>query len=887
MMLCPRRTVPILPMLIGFLFFISSAGHAGLLFKQLSTSMTYIYDNRINPMDMDTSFIVTKELLSQSKTTNNCRLKPLFLSSGRTFTVRLEIEEGTSLYGTGEVAGHLLRNGTIVRAWNSDAYSYTRDTKSLYQSFPWVLAVRKDGTAYGLLADTTRSCEIDLRSGIRFAVNGKAFPVIVIEGTSPQDVVIKLSGLIGRTPLPPLWSLGYQQCRFSYESESVVTNIASTFRRKHIPCDVIWMDIDYMDGFRIFTFDKKAFPDPKRVNDFLHANKFKSIWMIDPGVKIDPGYSVYDEGTRIGVWVHDVNGKIFNGNVWPGPCVFPDFTVPKVQFWWAGLYKDFLSLGVDGVWNDMNEPAVFNGPGSTMPLDNKHQGGGSIPPGTHEQYHNVYGMLMVKSTRDGILAVHPDKRPFVLSRANYIGGNKFAACWTGDNVADWEHLEDSISMSLNLGLSGQPFSGPDIGGYAGNGDEDLFSKWISVGALLPFSRGHTAKGNRQKEPWAFSLGTEDISRVALQRRYRLLPYIYTIFHEASTSGLPVMRPLFFSDPADPQLRSEDKVYTIGDSLLVIPHISEKKGLLHLPKGIWAPLTLIDEKKEDGQKQPELRVKGGTIIPAGKIIESSEDLSLDPLTLYISPDQDGKAEGTLYEDAGNGFGYLEGDYLLTTYSAILKDGKMNLRITKEEGKRVRPKRETVVIILSPKDGTIQGRGDEKKGIVFDCNLPLPVPTSTVTVVTEMGFGYESIPSELIKSKINGKENPCFVGEYFNNKEWSGLPALVQTNHFIAFNWKLGAPYPVINSNDFSVRWKADLKPVVSGSYRFKLSSDDGSRLLIDNKVVIDNGGAHAVKTEYGDIVLEAGKFYKIVVEFVQYGGESSCDLTWRVPRKSGN
>ncbi|MBN1456772.1 MAG: hypothetical protein JW912_02855, partial [Sedimentisphaerales bacterium] len=474
--------------------------------------------------------------------------------------VNVGIEPGTSLYGTGEVSGPLLRNGSVVECWNTDAYGYGRGTKSLYQSHPWVLAVRKDGSSFGVLADTTYRCRIDLTEDIEFAAEGPSFAVIVIEGKSPQTVLAKLAGLVGKIPLPPKWALGYNQCRYSYYPDTRVLEVAKGFRSRNIPCDVIWMDIDYMNEFRIFTFDPKGFPDPAMVNSELHKMGFKSIWMIDPGVKAEKGYFVYDEGVAGDHFVKRFDGTEYNGDVWPGSCAFPDFTRPQTRDWWGGLYKDFMATGVDGVWNDMCEPAVFNVDSKTMPEDNLHAGGGDLPAGPHAQYHNVYGMLMVKATREGILKTNPDKRPFVLVRANFIGGHRYAATWTGDNTANWEHLEDSVPMALNLGLSGQPFCGPDIGGFIGDGDGKLFARWMGTGAFFPFSRGHTAKGTINKEPWAFGKEVEESCRTALERRYRLLPYLYTLFYNSSITGLPVMRPVFFADPDDPELRDEDDAF---------------------------------------------------------------------------------------------------------------------------------------------------------------------------------------------------------------------------------------------------------------------------------------------------------------------------------------
>ena len=350
---------------------------------------------------------------------------PEFDVTSEKYSATIKIESGANLYGTGEIAGPLLRDGKITYTWNIDSLGFEGWKKSLYQSHPWVLAVRGDGSSFGVLADTTYRLQINLKNRICFTSEGHPFPVYIVEAESPQAVLEKLSGLIGTISLPPKWALGYQQCRYSYYPESRCKEIADEFRKRGLPCDVIWFDIHYMDGYRVFTFDSSHFPDPKGMNDYLHERGFKGVWMIDPGVKKEPGYWVYDQGTEGGHWVKDKNGKEYNGRVWPGPCVFPDYTRPQTREWWAGLYKDFMATGMDGVWNDMNEPTLIQFPNKTMPETNLHEGGGELPPGDHALYHNVYGMLMVAASREGIMAANPEKRPFVLTRSNFIGGHRY------------------------------------------------------------------------------------------------------------------------------------------------------------------------------------------------------------------------------------------------------------------------------------------------------------------------------------------------------------------------------------------------------------------------------------------------------------------------------
>ena len=641
-------------------------------------------------------------------------VRPSFSEDAETgrFVASIEIEPGTSLYGTGECAGPLLRNGHVTEAWNYDAFGYGLGDPNLYTAHPWVLAVRADGTAFGVLADTTERCEMDLRGGITFRAPNYQFPLIVIEGDSPQEVMVGLGRLTGTIDMPPKWAVGYHQCRYSYNPDSRVKEVAQEFRDRKLPADVIWMDIDYMDGYRVFTFDEEQFPDPAGLNEWLDERGWSNVWMIDPGVKKEDGYFVYDSGTAHDVWVKDAEGGVYTGEVWPGVCVFPDYLRSDVRRWWAGLYEDFMALGIDGVGNDMKEPAVFNVATKTMPEDNRHDADPELGgPGDHARYHNVYGMMMIKATREGVMEVNPDKRPFVLSRANYIGGHRYGATWTGDNSANWPHLEMSIPMTLNLSLSGQPFCGPDIGGFAYNGDGELFARWMGYGALLPFSRGHTAKGNIDKEPWSFGPEVEATSRRALERRYRLMPYLYTQFWVSSRTGLPIAAPTFFADPADPALRSEDDSFLLGEDLLVVAKVTpEADRVAVLPRPIdgvaWAR---FDFPSFDGGRdskdihQPDLYIKPGSIITAAPVTQYFGDRpdSRDELHLIVHLGADGTAEGTIYEDAGEGWGFKDGEYLLTTYRAeTRRDGSVAINVASAEGDMPRYDRPVRVRLINP-------------------------------------------------------------------------------------------------------------------------------------------------------------------------------------------
>ncbi len=658
---------------------------------------------------------------------------PSFSREGERATVRIAFPEGTSFYGTGEVTGPLRRNGRSTVTWNTDAYGYGESAPSLYQSHPWVLALRPDGSATGLWSDSTHRCEVDTGKSrpneVRIACEGPRSPVVLIDGKGPAEVVRELSRLTGRMSLPPRWALGWHQSRYSYAPAERVLEVARRFRKERFPLDTIWVDIDYMDGFRSFTFDPKGFPDPFGLTMALSRIGVKSVWILDPGVKADdpPGrYDVLDSGNLEDVWVRGADGKPAEGKVWPGTCRFPDFTDPAVRSWWSRLFPRFLGAGLDGVWVDMNEPAVFDVPSKTLPEESRHRGDpgmrdwagraqGERAAGAHARYHNVFGMQEARATRDGVLAARPGMRPFVLTRAGYLGVQRFAATWTGDNTASWEHLGWSVPMVLALGLSGQPFSGPDAGGYVGNGTEQLYRRWIGIASLLPFARGHTGKENADKEPWSYGEAAAATFRRALERRYRLLPYLYGLFREAASDGTPVVRPLFFADPADPRLRGEDASFLLGGDLLVETRASETGAFPSArPKGAWRDFDLVDADPE----LPRMALRAGAILPLGPPMEWSDEKPLDPITLLVALDEKGQARGTLYEDAGEGFGYEAGDWVLSRYEARREGNRVVVRVASVEGKRKKPARRLVVRVLTEGGREAIGSGKEGTPIVLE-------------------------------------------------------------------------------------------------------------------------------------------------------------------------
>ena len=624
--------------------------------------------------------IFIRELAPQGPVSSLWKLRPAFSTEEGKSVVRIKVDADADLYGGGEVWGPLRRNGKTIEFWNVDTPCYgVDDGTHLYQSHPWVLGLRSDGTSFGIIADNTWQAWMTTDTEVVFRSMGPAFRMVIIEKNSPQEVMQELVNLTGTMEMPPLWSLGYQQCRYSYHPDTRVKEIADTLRYHKIPSDVIWMDIHYMDQYKIFTFHPQEFSQPKALNDYLHSKNFKSVYMIDPGVKVQKGYWVDDQLMENGYAVRDEEGNAYVGKVWPGDCHFPDFTRPEVRSWWSTLYPPFMAQGVDGIWNDMNEPAVFEGPRSSMPVTNMHQGGDGLRPDVHLRYHNVYGLNMVRASRQGLLLANPTKRPFILSRSNFLGGHRYAATWTGDNYSNWEQFMASIPMSITLGLSGQPFNGPDMGGFCGDSNGKLVANWTAVGVYFPFVRNHCIDGGRAQEPWAFDQECLDVCRTAINRRYRLMPYVYTLFQEASKDGMPVMRPVFMADTKDKSLRAEEKAFMLGGDLIIIPRWA---GDANLPAGDWDILPLED--KDDGF-QPYLAQRPGSIIPMANLYQNTVEMKTDSLTLLVNPDSEGRAEGRLYEDAGDGFDYQQGQFAEYKLQASTEGKQLTVSLGQVDGK----------------------------------------------------------------------------------------------------------------------------------------------------------------------------------------------------------
>ena len=579
------------------------------------------------------------------------------------------LRPGERVYGLGDKVPGLDRRGRRFDLWNYSAAGWRSDTDPLYKSIPFVVLL-DEGRAAGLFVDSAARAHVDVGAGredrLSWEVDRGAFDLYLLAGPDPRAVISAYTGLTGRAPLPPRWALGYHQSRYSYGSEAEVRALLRRFQRERFPLDAVWLDIDFQRRLAPFRIDRRKFPHLEQlVRDLLRAG-VRTVLITDPHVARTPGADPYRSGSVGDHFVHDPDGPgPFLGRAWPGESAFPEFTLARTRAWWGSLYRPYLEAGVAGFWDDMNEPELFNVLKS-MPERVRHrlEGGGSAD---HVSVHNAYGLLQARATAEGLLSLRPGARPFVLTRAGYAGAQRWAATWTGDNRADREGLALSISTLLGLSTSGWAFAGADVGGFLGCPDAGLLTEWTELGALQPFFRNHSDKAACRREPWVNGPTELARRRAAVQRRYRLLPFLYTLFEEASRTGLPVMRPPWLEHPSDLASRDEDRAFLLGRDLLVAPKLVDGDGPYQvvLPAGEWFDVA-SGERRPGGPAtlapppggSVRLFARAGAIVPEGPLVAHAADRPEGPLTLEVWPGPE--CRGELYLDAGEGFGYRSGE-----------------------------------------------------------------------------------------------------------------------------------------------------------------------------------------------------------------------------------
>lgn len=602
------------------------------------------------------------------------------------------------------------------RLFNLDVFEYVHESPfGLYGSIPFMISHGKSRGTSGFFWLNSAEMQIDVLGAGWDAESGISLPssqsridtfwmseagvvdAFFFIGPGPKDVARQYTSVTGMPSLPQLFATAYHQCRWNYRDEEDVENVDSKFDEHDIPYDVLWLDIDHTDGKRYFTWDRVLFPHPEEMQRKLFAKGRHMVTIVDPHIKRDDSYFLHKEASQKGYYVKDANGNVYDGWCWPGSSSYPDMLNPEIRSWWAEKFSFENYVGSTPslyIWNDMNEPSVFNGPEVTMPRDALHIGGVE-----HREVHNAYGYYFHMATSDGLVKRGDgNDRPFVLSRAFFAGSQRFGAVWTGDNIAEWEHLRVSVPMILSLGLTGMPFSGADVGGFFGNPETELLVRWYQIGAFYPFFRAHAHHDTKRREPWLFGERNTELIRDAIRMRYILLPYFYTLFREANTSGVPVARPLWMEFPSDEATFSNDEAFMVGNSLLVQGIYTEraKHISVYLPgKESWYDLRTgavykggMTHKLEVTEETVPAFQRAGTIIPRkDRFRRSSTQMVNDPYTLVIALNSSQKAEGELYIDDGRSFAFTKGAYIHRRF--VFADGKLmslNLATSALEGAR---------------------------------------------------------------------------------------------------------------------------------------------------------------------------------------------------------
>jgi alpha-glucosidase len=637
--------------------------------------------------------------------------------AGTRFKVWKRLRPDEHVYGFGEKVGRLDKRGWQLGGynyamWNTDTFGYDASTDPIYASIPFYMVLRR-GRTHGIFLDNTYRSSFDVghesHGLLAFGSDGGELDYYFIDGPSPKQVIERYTSLTGRTPLPPRWSLGYHQCRYSYYPDSKVRFIADNLRQRRIPADAIWLDIHYQDGYRPFSWDPVRFPDPKKLVADLRAQGLRTVVILDAHPKKQRGTVPYDEGLAGDHFVKNPDGSVFEGPVWPsqaekdpGPSVFPDFSKPAAREWWGGLYRFFTDIGIAGIWNDMNEPAVFLPPAATMPLDVRHHNEGQ--PTDHREIHNVYGQLNTRSTFEGLSRLRPRERPFVLTRATYAGGQRYAAIWPGDNVSEWTALGQDLPVLMGLGLSGFPFVGVDIGGFAETPSAELFTRWLQVGVFHPFMRVHTTFGTPDQEPWSYGTRHEAVNRRAIELRYELLPHVYQAMREASETGVPPLRPLFLEFPEDAETWGMQDQLMFGRDLLVAPVLREAmtEREVYLPAGDWYDYW-TGRRVAGGRrlKVPvtldsiPMYVRAGGFVFRQPVVQHTGEMAGQPLLVTVYPAE--RSETSYYDDDGESLDYRQGAFARRRFTQRQEGTRRIVEASAVEGSWMAAPRDLVVRI----------------------------------------------------------------------------------------------------------------------------------------------------------------------------------------------
>eukprot|EP00903_Cladosiphon_okamuranus_P006839 g6661.t2 len=680
------------------------------------------------------------------------------------------------------------------RLYTLDVFEYELDSPAaLYGSIPVMLGHRKGATA-GVFWFNPTETFVDVEQGAtgegkraRWISEGGALDLVLLPGPTAREVFRQYAEVTGKPELPPMFSLGFHQCRWNYRDEQDVLAVDAGFEERDIPYDVIWLDIEHTDGKRYFTWDKGLFPDPKRMIDKVATHGRRTVTIVDPHIKRDPNYAVHKEATSRGLYIKDKDGNDFDGWCWPGQSSYLDFTDAGVREWWASRFAldKYEGSTLDlYTWNDMNEPSVFNGPEVSMKKDCL-----SLAGIEHRHWHNTYGMYMQRATAEGLELPRKgnarggaggDGRPFVLSRAFFAGSQRWGAVWTGDNAAKWDHLAAAAPMLLSMSLAGLPFVGADVGGFFGDPSPELFLRWMQAAAYQPFFRSHAHHDSKRREPWVFGDPWTARVRSVVMARYALLPYWYTLFQEASDTGMPMMRPMWVLYPNDANTFDMDDQWMVGSDLLVKPVVAEGATVasVYLPgqagegsgpdtTSLWYDVDTLEPVKGAGEYRPveapidkiPVFQRGGSIIPRKqRLRRSSLMMAVDPYTLVVALDEGGSAEGTLYLDDEESHDYRDKEGGAGRATRLFSFGAGVLAVRAAEGSGVYRPANTIERVV------IAGVGAEPSSVTLQMATPSALEggeaAAAAVAAVPLDFTYDAVARVLTVRK----PDVCVVDDF---------------------------------------------------------------------------------------------------------------------------
>jgi alpha-glucosidase len=633
------------------------------------------------------------------------------ISKEEKFNLIYNMDDSQIVFGLGENQRGINKRGGIYESFCTDDANHTPNKKSLYGAHNFIVL---DGEEkFGVFVDFPGKVVFDVgfsnSNELRISLDEENFDIYIINGDSARSIVRKFLKLIGESYVPPKWAFGYQQSRWSYKDESTVLNIADSFIKNDIPCDAIYLDIDYMDKFKDFTIDKDNFPNFKNFIKKMKNKGFRLVPIIDAGVKIEKGYNVYEEGIEKGYFCTDSEGKNFTAAVWPGLCHFPDFLNKEARRWFGLKYKILADIGIEGFWNDMNEPTLFytkrglkealneakkcegknldvysffNLKSKFLNISNADEDYKSIYHNVdgnvvnHYKVHNMYGYNMLKSASEGLREVYNNKRFLLFSRASYIGMHKYGGIWTGDNHSWWDHILLNIKMMPSLNMCGFLYIGADTGGFNEDANSQLVIRWTEFSIFTPLFRNHSSMGTRNQEPFSFDDKTTDILRNVIKFRYALIPYIYSEYMKSVINNDMYFMPICFEYDDKMSRRIENQLL-VGGSIMIAPVYEENST----GRYVYCPEDMLLWKVSDFKSRKFNVVKKGHMYLDVKLDEipifikkdsmliignaANNVDSLDNRELDVIAFVENKAEYIYYDDDGISFDYQKGNYSKVT------------------------------------------------------------------------------------------------------------------------------------------------------------------------------------------------------------------------------